>query len=260
MWCGAPVALALVITAVVLLIPGHRTPNSAPTVPEGPAQVVRNVPPPRLTAADRREIDAALDRFLPAAMERRNPTLAWRLAGPELKAGSTLAEWQHGSSPVPYYPSREQTFHDWQTIDVGPRYVIFNLLLHPAKSSKLATYTFSGEMVKVHGRWAVNRFYTIAIDNPITKTTHEIGPADFAPAPASPSTASSRLGGFGMVPAILLLSLILLIPLSFGAVAFARGRRFRKETAQRGASTDLPPLPSSYRQEPERPREPAGRP
>jgi hypothetical protein len=240
---------------IVLLLPEKNYPSGAPSIPEGPAQIVSSAPA-HLTAADRRAINSVLDRFLPAAMERKNPALAWKLAGPEMKAGSTLAEWRRNDSPVPYYPAREQTFHDWQTIDVGQRYVIFNLLLHPGPGSKLATYNFSGEVVKIGDRWLVNRLYTIAIDNPITKTTHEIGPADFLPQNAAPAGGKSPLGGLGILPAIAILSLILLLPLGFVVLSVVRGRRFRRETAKRGSSS-LPPLPSAYRKTPETGEEPS---
>ena len=140
-----------------------------------------------VSPADRRAIDRTLDRFVPAGVARKSPATAWALAGPELKSGSTLAAWKAGNSPIPYYPVLEKTFHTWRTIDVGPRYVVFNLLVHAQPTSHLGSYVFSGEVVKQGDQWLVNRIYTIAIMNPVTKKTHEVGPADFvAPPPSSP--------------------------------------------------------------------------
>ena len=149
--------------------------------------------------------------------------------------------------PIPYYPVLEQTFHTWRTIEVGPRYVIFNLLVHARPSSHLGSYVFSGQVIKQGDHWLVNRIYTIAIMNPVTKKTHEIGPADFvAPPPTSQTPNTKGTIGIGIVPVISILGLILLIPVSFGVVALVRARRWRR-MVRASSSTDLPPLPSSYR-------------
>jgi hypothetical protein len=245
-WQGAVVTLLVAVAAVVLLMPGRTPPSSAPTRNEGPARLASDTPQVRITKADRRAIDATLDRFLPAAMGRRDATLAWSLAGPELRAGSTLADWRAGSSPVPAYPLRAGTFHDWQTIDTGPRYVIFNLLVHPRPHETIAPTVFSGEVVKSRERWLVNRIYTIAIMNPITRKTHEVGPADFA-APGSKSQPAGKqvIGNLGILPIVGILALVLLIPLTLGLLALVRARRWRRRVKDTGR-TDLPPLPAGY--------------
>jgi hypothetical protein len=234
---------------VVLLIPSH-----APTGPEkvagteGPAQLAADDPVVKLTRADRRAIDRLLDRFLRPALEHKDPGLTWSLAGPELRSGSTFAAWQKGTTPVPYYQPREHTFHTWQTVDSGKGYVIFNLLVHPAKGSKLAPYVFSGEVVKQGGRWLANRLYTIAIMNPVTKTTHEIGPADFA-APAGASSAASNTSGgskASLIPVVSILGLVILIPLTIGIGVALRARRWRKQV-RASDRTELPALPARYR-------------
>ena len=148
--------------------------------------------PLRVSPADRRAIDRTLDRFVPAGVARKSPATAWALAGPELKTGSTLAAWKAGNSPIPYYPVLEKTFHTWRTIDVGPRYVVFNLLVHAQPTSHLGSYVFSGEVVKRGDQWLVNRIYTIAIMNPVTKKTHEVGPADFVAPPPSSQTPNGK--------------------------------------------------------------------
>ena len=239
---GVVAAVALVI----VLIPNHQPPSPKATGDEGPAQLA-SVAHVRVSPADRRAIDRTLDRFVPAGVARKSPATAWALAGPELKAGSTLAAWKAGSSPIPYYPVLEKTFHTWRTIDAGPRYVIFNLLVHARPSAHLGSYVFSGEVVKRGDRWLVNRIYTIAIMNPVTKKTHEVGPADFvAPPPSSQTPNGKSTVGVGIVPVLSILGLILLIPLSFGVIALLRARRWRR-MVRASSRTDLPPLPSSYR-------------
>lgn len=244
---GLPVA---VIAAVFALIPSHGPTAAAPTGDEGPAQLAAAGRKVKLTAADRRAIDAVLDRFLPAAMERKDETLAWKLAGPELRSGSSLAAWRNGNTPVPYYPARETTFHHWQSIDSGVGYVIFNLLVHPAKGSTLAPYVFSGEVVRAHGSWLVNRLYTIAIMNKTTKKhpMAEVGPADYAAAssPGSSSLPDTTTHSSHILPVLAVLAAILLIPLGLGGVALRRARRWRRRVRSSGRQ-EIPSLPSRYR-------------
>ena len=183
---------------------------------------------------------------MPAGVAGKSMATAWSLAGPELKASSTLADWRAGNSPIPRYPVLEKTFHTWRTIEVGRGYVVFNLLVHAQPSSHLGSYVFSGEMVKRNDQWLVNRIYTIAIMNPVTKKTHEVGPADFvAPPPASQTPNGKHTIGMGIVPVIAILSLILLIPLAFGVVALLRARRW-KRMVRSSSRNELPPLPSGY--------------
>jgi len=244
---GLPLAA---VVAVFLLIPSHGPTASGPTGNEGPAQLASVGPRVRLTPAVHRQIDAVLDRFLPAAMERKDEVAGWALAGPEMKAGTTLAAWRKGNTPVPYYRAKETTFHTWRTIDVGQGYVIFNLLVHPAKGWPLAPYVFSGEVVRQHGHWLVNRLYTIAIMNKPTKHNPmpEIGPADFAAgaSPGAKGTPDSTEHSSRILPVLALFVAIALVPLLLGGVALRRARRWRREVQSSGRQ-QIPSLPARYR-------------
>lgn len=240
-------ALVLVVAFVVVLIPNHKPANTEATGREGSAQLAAATPRLHVSTADRRQINEVLDRFLPGALTRTSPDATWALAGPEIRAATTLAGWRAGTTPVPNYPVRETTFHTWRIIDTGPGYVIINQLVHAKPSAHIGSWVFSIEMVKQHARWLVNRVYTIAVMNPPTHRTHEIGPADFA----SPSGASKTLNekpkmGVAILPVLGILALILLIPLTLGGIALVRARRWRRMVQSTG-STSLPPLPSGYR-------------
>ena len=136
--------------AIALLIPNHKPANPEARGAQGSAQLAAAGPKARLLPADRRAINVLLDRFMPAALTRRDPAAAWALAGPELRSGSTLAAWRAGTSPVPYYPVLEKSFHHWQTIEVGPRYVIFNILVHavPRVASRLVRLLGRGRQAR----------------------------------------------------------------------------------------------------------------
>src|SRR5437867_1863038 len=137
---GALAGVLLVGVVVAIAIPGRGSTPSQPLHYEGPAQLASDTPKGHLTPADRRAINRTLDQFMPAALRRKDAAVVWSLAGPELKSGSTLAGWRKGDTPVPYYPPRETTFHDWQTIEVGRRFAVLNLLLHPRPPTTLGDY------------------------------------------------------------------------------------------------------------------------
>lgn len=245
------------ITALVVLLPHSSPPNRPRLTNEGPANLAATSASGRLTTADRRKIDATLDKFIPAAVLKKSAAIAWALAGPDLKSGSTLAQWQAGNTPVPYYPLTGTSFHDWTTIDLGPGYVDFNLLLHPTKGSRLAAYEFSGQMIRRGQRWLVNRWYTIAIMNPVRGSTHEIGPADFnAPAASDPPTGKPPLGHTWLYSIVGVLTLAILVPLLLGIGAFLRARRWRRTAAAEGRN-QLPPLPFPHRVEKPQSRTPS---
>lgn len=248
---GAAAALLCAGVAVALVLPNRGPSNPEPTGKALPAQLAANTHQ-KLAAADRRAIDRLLDRFFPAAVERKDPDTAWALAGPELRSAATLADFRKGDSPVPRYPANEPNYHDWRAIDVERGAVVLNILVHPRNPKTLGSWVFSVQVVKTGGRWLVNRIYTIAIMNPPTRpatVTHELGPADFASAPSAPrqSRPAKPTGGHSLlIPVVAILAIVLLIPLSLGVVALVRARRWRRDVEARGR-TELPPLPASYR-------------
>lgn len=245
-WVGAGAFIVAAVVAFVLLLPQPPAPSVAPPKNAPKAQLVRHSI--YVSPRARRQIDAVLDRFVPAALTHRSMRTAWELSGPELTGGSTLHQWLHGTSPIPYYPVGGKTFHSWKTIDAGPGYVVFNLLVHPQHKLKTGAWVFSGEMVRHGSHWLVNRFYTIALLSPPTKSgRHEIGPADFAAgAPSGPpaATGHGRLGKAWLAAIGGVVLLVILFPLGFGIASLLRSRRVRKRY-EASRDSELPPLPRS---------------
>ena len=233
---------AIPITGIILLIalvPERSTIAGAATVDEGPAQLA-DTHVYRLTAADRRGIDDVLDRFIPAAVERQSAATAWALAGPELRAASSLAQWRRGETPVPAYPARGSKFHYWTTIEIEKNDVLFNILLHPRADKKVPSFEFSGQMIRHGSGWRVNRFYTIAtFSHPSSKETRVVGPNDFA-ASGGGSAASqhARLSHAWLIPVLAIPAAVVLTPLALFLVAFTKERRFKRAGGSRG----MPPL------------------
>ncbi len=257
---GVVLAVAGAVAAIMALVHGGKTPSSAPPKNAPRAQLVKQSK--YVSPADRRAINKTLDQFIPAALDQKSPATAWRLSGPDLTGGTTLSQWRHGTSPIPYYPARGTSFHGWTTIDAEPNSVDFSLLVHPRHGSQTSSWVFSGQMIKRHGRWLVNGLYTAAImARPDKHGRHEVGPADFAAGAAAqsgqgsapPSSGSARLGKTWLIVLVVGIALALLFPLGFGAVSVLRSRRSRMRYV-RSQSQTLPPLPGTV----QRTSEPAG--
>lgn len=244
LFVAALVLVAGGVAAGIAAVPNTTPGSGAPTTDEGPAQLADNTNV-KLTRTDRLAIDNLLAKFVPAAVKRKSATLAWSLAGPELKASTTLSDWKKGTSPVPYYPVRETTFTGWPTMDVERNSVVLSLLVHPTKGHEdLGDYTFAVEAIRSHHRWLINRLYTIAINHPVRGNQHEIGPADFgaqsqgrqAP-PKQPSLSQSWF-----LPVLFGLVAALAAPFLIGGFFFVRGRRRRR----RLAAGQFPGMPSRH--------------
>jgi hypothetical protein len=254
MGIGGAVALLGIGAAVALLLPNRGPSSPEPTGKPQSAQLAVNTHQ-KLSDADRRRIDTVLDRFFPAAVERKDPDAAWELAGPEMRAASSRADFRKGVSPVPQYPANEANYHHWRAIDVERDSVVLNILVHPKDPQKVGSWVFSVQVVKGGGRWLVNRIYTIAVMNPPVRpatVTHELGPADYAsPPPTQRNQSTATPGGHSLlIPVVAILAIVLLIPLSLGGVALVRARRWRRTISRRGGN-ELPPLPSTYRRQDE---------
>ena len=249
-WVAIAGILVVAGVLIAVLIPSKGPSKGAATGSRAPAQLAVDTHQ-KLPPADRRQIDTLLDRFIPAAVERRDPNTAWALAGPEMRGASSLSAFRKGDLPVPSYPANEKNYHHWRAIDVEKRSVVLNVLVHPKNPRTIGTWVFSIEVVKAKSRWLVNHIYTIAVMNPPVRpatVTHELGPADYAaPPPTSrTSTTSSPSSHSFLLPVIAIFAVVLLIPLALGAGALLRARRWRR-TVRASGRTELPPLPTSYR-------------
>ena len=101
---GVVAGAAVVVGLLIAFVPrGHTFGNHFSSAP---AQTVVNRKQVPLTRADRREIDTALDRFVPPAVGRRHPIRARPYAASDLLRGTTRRDWVKGDIPVPPYPVR----------------------------------------------------------------------------------------------------------------------------------------------------------
>jgi hypothetical protein len=223
-------ALALAVLAggagAIALMP--RGEGAPPDVlrPAPPLPVEREV---RLTASMRDGIDATISRFVPAAVGRRDPALAWRLAGPALRAGGSRAEWLRGSLPVFPFPYRDTRFPDWKPLYTYHDRVGFDLLLQPRRGAKKGPIAVKVEMVRGRTRWLVDSWYPTAVWSAPDERPWIAGPPDFAAGGYTsewynhePTTQGRLDPAWLLVPAGIL-GLVIAAPLAlFGAARLRR--------------------------------------
>jgi hypothetical protein len=235
------VAVAAGVAAlVVALLPEHHG-GIASSVQSGPVQTVARPKEVRMTPLVRRRIDQLFDRFVPAAIARRDPVGARAYVTPALRGQATVAQWRTGTIPVPPYDPTGTTFHGWTTIYSYPRSASVELTLQP-KRQRDPVGSFVVNLKQVGSRWLVDGIYAHG--------TH--GGQSAAPAPdtaAEPTTTErviggshGRLGVIWLLVPLGLLSLIVIVPVfvfSRDWLADRRvGRRYRRELPK-----ELPPLP-----------------
>ena len=227
-WAGGALVAAATATAVILLMPTGK-PLPPQTTSAGPT--IRQERQIKLTPAMRREIDATLERFVPAAVARRDPTLAWRLAGPGLRGGTSRADWAAGDLPVFPFPVRDSSFRGWKPVYTYRDRVAFDLLLHAKPETRLGPLAISVDVVRRDGRWLVDAWYPAAVFTGPDDRPWVTGSPDFTPdgytsaAYNRPKFAEGRLDPVWFaLPAGIVGSAVLGLGV-FGLVVLRRNRR-----------------------------------
>jgi hypothetical protein len=154
-WYAAGAVVVLLAALLVLILPG--SPKRVPEHlrPDRPAKSPREV---RLTPAMRRGIDATMARFVPAAVTRNDPALAWELAGPGLRAGSTRRGWLRGQMPVYRFPwnGERGELLGWTPVFTYRNHVGFDIALSARKGTRASVMEVSVDVVRRGSTWLVN--------------------------------------------------------------------------------------------------------
>jgi hypothetical protein len=239
---GALLVLGAAVTAIVVFSDSTRPPEEK--LRPGPAQqVAREV---RLTVDMRRGIDRTLAEFVPAAVARENPTRAWDLAGPGLRAGGTLRQWQAGQLPVHPYAYAEKGLRDWTLIYAHSDRVAIDLMLFPRRSSPEGPIAFGIDLVPGKSGWLVDSIFPAAIWSGKGERPFVTGAQDFTGKFGSkkstydkPKLPEARLSPVWLLVPGMILGACLVAPIAI----LARGLLSRR----RRPAEPLPPLPSGHR-------------
>jgi hypothetical protein len=160
-YLGAAVVVCGVVALVIELVPEKS--GEAQHFTTG--RVARLAPEHQvpLAAADRRAIDAVLDRFVGGVVTRRDPLAGWAVATRRLRDDSTRRDWARGDVPVYAYPARGSRFHDW-VVDYSFRNSVgLELGLEPRRRAKVGAAAFDVDLKRVDGRLPVDSIYPRAI-------------------------------------------------------------------------------------------------
>jgi hypothetical protein len=158
-------AAAGVVALLIAFVPrGHSLGNAFSSTEQ--VQTVKKQRTVPLTRADRREIDRALDAFVPAAVGRHHPIRARAFAAPDLLRGTTREDWVRGDIPAPPYPVRPGPTHEYIVLYSFRNLADLELGLHPAKGAKVGNAAFFVTMKRVHGRWLVSSIALHAVYPP----------------------------------------------------------------------------------------------
>ena len=214
---GALVSLLYWNTATVVETPLH-----------GRADVYVPPIPVEIAAAERRQVVATAARFVETAVKRDHAERAYELAGPNLRGGTTPAQWRDGDIPVVPYPVDDARWRfDYSYVDeIGLQVAVF-----PPAGATVRPMVFDMSLravgVGATRRWLVNSWSPRGSGGRLRPDRTEGSPFRIdSPAPAS---ASTRLGTAWLLVPAGLIALALLVPATVLLVERARSRRAQRE-------------------------------
>jgi len=191
-----------------------------------------------LTSADKQAIGAVVDTFIKDAVRRDDLAASWRLAGPNLRGGTTKKAWTDGSGvTVPYFPARGSDFtHAWTGRLTRPGHAELTVILHPKNGSGYDETAATVDLKKIRGHWLVDLFYTAATFRPSAGHTGSCassscsisGPNDFLPGASAPALADGKpkVGAHTLLTMLLAIAgVLLLLPVAIWLRLRLRTRR-----------------------------------
>jgi hypothetical protein len=165
-------ATGFAVLAIVVTIAAKAMPKAEELPPEtfGRQRAVDILAEEKLvkvTPRDRAAINKTLDRFVPAAVARRNPAGAYAVSTPNLRSQATARQWRTGDIPVHPFPARGRTFHGW-TVNYAMRdHVNLDLLVMPDLRKERRPIAFTIDLEKIRGQWLVDAVLPIAVFAPL---------------------------------------------------------------------------------------------
>ena len=195
----------------------------------------------RLKPAEKRGIDATLDRFVTSAVQRHDLAAAYDLVTPAMRTGITRRAWGHGVTNVMAYPARGKRFHGWALDLAQRRYVMLDLLLQPRRGTHVGAMIFTVELRKLHGRWRVASFIPSASFAGAERTGSMKAFADYGPL-ATTNPKPKHVNRLYLIAPALVLLLIVALPATIVLRSWRRNRR-AEQAFGKPLPRELPPLP-----------------
>jgi hypothetical protein len=199
---------AILALAALVVAPAAAQAAKDPVIPRGDLQAIRSL----------------LDEFVPAAVARKDPGVAYRLAAPAMRTGTRRADWNQGIMPVVPYPARLGGY-GIRALEVSPNHVLLDVMLQPRAGSTAGAIIYRTEVARVDGRWLVASMTPTAQFSGGGAPPKVTAEPDLGPGRGDPGTArlSQRW--------ILIPMAVIGLPLAAGLIALTtvwlRGRRSR---------------------------------
>jgi hypothetical protein len=195
----------------------------------------------RLTASERRQIDATLNSFVNHVVKRQDIDAGYGSVTPAFRLGMTREQWDRGSLPGIPYPAAGKN-HGWVVTYRHGNELGIEVVLQPQKGSGVGAGSFPMTMKRIHGKWLVDSMVPGAFFAPEGKKARVVGTNDFQ----AQGDGSGGGGGSGTqrVPAdfayvpFAIFGVIVLILVSAALIGGFRWRKVRD---------GLPPLPERMR-------------
>ena len=150
---GMILAAGVVVFALTFF---RNTSNVAP-IDRAPGPPVRSVDQRTVPLAP--TITQLARRFLHAAVGGENPTVAYRISGPSIRQGMTLAQWKHDWAtvgvPIVPFPIDKVAASPFRTDLSYQKEAVLEVALVPKKGSGVASQVFFIGFGKFGKRWLV---------------------------------------------------------------------------------------------------------
>ena len=224
-WLGGFMGIAFAVLLLVIFFPN--TSGSGPghfsNTPVQRVQVEKQVP---VTRQRRAAVNELFDRFVPAAIERKDPGAAYDLVTAQGHSGVTREEWRHGQLPVYAYDAKGTTFHGYIVEGSYAKEMDLELDLQP-RSPKDAPVAYAVTLKQVGGRWLIDSIYPRTSYGPVEPVKGGKEPVGGQPDASIPQAKTGvawlLIGG--------LVVLILGVPAVFFVTQWWSGRRHRSRFA-----------------------------
>jgi hypothetical protein len=227
-WGSALAAAAGAVGLVVAFLPDRNSAIERETaVPATGRPVASAATEPRtvpLTPKVRREVTAALDRFIRTGVAGPNPAAAWDLTTDALRVGSDRGDWAKGQVPFWRFPAAGTHFSGWVLKYSYPGDVGLDIFLQPKRGASTGPISFRAEFKRVDGRWLVEAWQPMAMFSKPGQKAKVLAQPDLAPG-VSGGGEQRISANWLFLPLGLLAGAIVLIPL---AVALSSWRKNRE--------------------------------
>jgi hypothetical protein len=226
LWFSAVATVAGGAVAVGLIWPN--TAAKEPVANGGPVHIKPEPKKVHLPSQDKAAALGVAARFIDTAVVRRNLDASWDLAAPLLRQGFTRDEWDSGNIPVAPYPAGPN--RKWLLDYSDETGVGFQIALFPRKGVHQDPLVFLISLHKGHSnKWLVDQWQPAPsnISGRNGGGDQPSGAFESALPNLSAGATKPKESQIWLLVPLGVLSLIIVVPVAYGAVNWYRGRRAR---------------------------------